>query len=159
MDPEILAFQEHQATAPRLSLAEEARTLVAGGAWGVLSTHSVKAVPGFPFGSVVEYVADEVGRPLLCFSTLSPHTGDVRADPRVSLTVMAAGFRGLADARVAVSGRIAAVPAADVPAAREAYLARHPNSGWVRGGGAASGLGAPRAACSPLGTVGAPSRL
>jgi hypothetical protein len=31
VDPEILAFQEHQASAPRLSLAEEARTLIANG--------------------------------------------------------------------------------------------------------------------------------
>jgi hypothetical protein len=30
-DPEILTFQQHQRSAPRLSLAEEARTLVAGG--------------------------------------------------------------------------------------------------------------------------------
>ena len=30
-DPEILAYREHQATAARISLAEEARTLVAYG--------------------------------------------------------------------------------------------------------------------------------
>ena len=30
-DPEILAYREHQATAARMSLAEEARTLVAYG--------------------------------------------------------------------------------------------------------------------------------
>ena len=28
-DPEILAYRDHQATAPRIGLAEEARTLVA----------------------------------------------------------------------------------------------------------------------------------
>ena len=30
-DPEILAYRDHQATAPRIGLAEEARTLVACG--------------------------------------------------------------------------------------------------------------------------------
>ena len=31
VDPEVLAYQQHQATAARMSLAEEARTLVAYG--------------------------------------------------------------------------------------------------------------------------------
>ena len=33
------------------------------------------------------------GRPVFSFSTLSPHTGDVQKDGRVSLTVLAEGFK------------------------------------------------------------------
>jgi putative heme iron utilization protein len=60
----------------------------------VLSTLSSKASEeGFPTGSVVEYVADDQGRPIFSFSTLSPHTGDVQKDGRCSLTVLAEGFK------------------------------------------------------------------
>lgn len=133
-DPEILAFQEHQASAPRLSLAEEARTLVANGKFGVLSTLAAGDPKGFPSGSVVEYAPDASGRMVFSFSALSPHTGDVRADGRCSFTVMAEGFRGLSDARVNVIGRMAALSEGDIAAAKELYLSRHPDSFWVEFG-------------------------
>lgn len=133
-DPEVAAFQESQAAAPRLSLAEEARTLVATGTFGVISTLASGEPRGFPSGSVVEYAPDAAGRPIFSFSSLSPHTGDVRADDRCSLTVMAQGFRGLADARVNLIGRLQPLPESEVAAAKELYLARHPQSFWVNFG-------------------------
>lgn len=135
-DPEIIAFQQHQSIAPRLSLAEEARTLIANGKFGVISTlASSPSTSGWPSGSVVEYVAAVAdGRPLFCFSSLSPHTGDVRKDGRCSFTVMAEGFRGLSDARVNVIGNITPVPEQDIAAAKRLYLARHPDSFWVEFG-------------------------
>lgn len=133
-DPEILAFQTHQATAPRPSLAEEARTLVSNGKFGVISTLSSKDPVGYPSGSVVEFAADASGRPVFSFSSLSPHTGDVRTDGRCSLTVMADGFRGLSDARVNIIGRISVLEDSEIAAAKELYLAKHPQSFWVEFG-------------------------
>lgn len=129
-DPEIVAFQEHQRTAPRLTLAEESRTLITNGSFGVLSTISA-GNDGYPFGSVVEYGIDADGCPVFAFSTLSPHTADVKKDGRCSLTVMADSFSGLADARVCITGDVMAVADAATAAVREAYLAKHPNSFWV----------------------------
>ena len=37
--------------------------------------------------------ADETGRPVFAFSSLSSHTPDLRADPRASLTVTARGYQ------------------------------------------------------------------
>jgi len=134
-DPDIIAFQQHQASAARLSLAEEARTLVAGGMFGVLSVLSAIEPKGYPSGSVAEYVADSTGRMIFSFSSLSPHTGDLLADGRCSFTVMAEGFTGLSDARVNVVGHVVPLSGAeDVTEAKELYLSRHPHSFWVEFG-------------------------
>jgi putative heme iron utilization protein len=133
-DPEIVAYQTHQASAPRPSLAEEARTLVNNGKFGVISTISSKDPAGFPSGSVVEYAADATGRPIFSFSSLSPHTGDVLTDGRCSLTVMADGFRGLSDARVNITGTISKITDSEVATAKELYLSKHPQSFWVEFG-------------------------
>jgi putative heme iron utilization protein len=131
-DPEVTAFQAAQAAAPRLSLAEEARTLVDAAGFGVLSTLAARGdEAGFPSGSAVEFAADAAGRPIFALSSLSPHTGDLRADARASLTVLAAGFGSVADARATLTGRVAFLAGAEAAAAREAYLARHPASFWV----------------------------
>jgi hypothetical protein len=55
-----------------------------------ISSHPSSA--DFPFGSVVEFAVDDAGQPLLATSTLSPHTADLQADGRCSVTVMAPGF-------------------------------------------------------------------
>lgn len=93
VDPEIKAFQEYQRTAARLSLADEVRTLVSLGRWGVLCTQGRQQLDGFPCGSVVEYALTETGLPVFAFSTLSPHTGDLQANTRASLVVTAPEFK------------------------------------------------------------------
>ena len=70
--------------------ARSARHLFAGTFHGVLSTHSVEH-PGYPFGSVVPYVPDRDGNPLMLLSHLSQHTRNLDADGRCSLTVMEPG--------------------------------------------------------------------
>ena len=62
---------------------------------------------------------------------MSGHTRDVLADGRASLTVTAPGFEGAADARVCLTGTVRRVPEARGAAARERYLARHPDAFWV----------------------------
>ncbi len=69
---------------------KEARALLVEGRAGVLSTHSAE-VPGYPFGSVTPYCLDRAGRPVLLISSIAQHTKNIVVDPRVSLTVLAAG--------------------------------------------------------------------
>ncbi len=60
---------------------------------GVLSTHS-KAMPGFPFGSVVPYCLDAEGYPLILISRIAQHTHNLGQDAKCSLLV---GERGAED--------------------------------------------------------------
>src|SRR5438309_925442 len=65
----------------------EARRLFLQQSFGVLSTISLD-VPGYPFGSVTPYCADEECRPVIYISYIAQHTKNILADPRVSLTVV-----------------------------------------------------------------------
>jgi putative heme iron utilization protein len=53
---------------------------------GALSTHS-KAMPGFPFGSVVPYCLDAEGYPLILISRIAQHTHNLKHDDKCSLLV------------------------------------------------------------------------
>ena len=64
-----------------------ARKLFLQESFGVLSTISVDA-PGYPFGSVTPYCADEQCRPIIYISYIAQHTRNIVADTRVSLTVV-----------------------------------------------------------------------
>ena len=65
-----------------------ARRLFLAESFGVLSTLSLD-VPGYPFGSITPYCADEAGKPIIYISEIAQHTKNIKADPRVSLTVVA----------------------------------------------------------------------
>ena len=80
-----------------------ARQVLAGTFHGLLSTHSLEHT-GYPFGSVVPYVLDQDGLPLLLLSHLSQHTKNLDADGRCGLMVVAAG-----DGDVQERGRLSAV--------------------------------------------------
>ena len=55
---------------------------------GILSVLSLdKGYEGFPAGSVVNYVADEDGKPVFYFSDLSAHTHALKKDSRASLLI------------------------------------------------------------------------
>jgi heme oxygenase (biliverdin-IX-beta and delta-forming) len=64
-----------------------ARRLFLQESFGILSTLSLD-VPGYPFGSIVPYCADGTGRPVIYISHIAQHTKNVKADPRVSLTIV-----------------------------------------------------------------------
>ena len=109
--------------------AEYARTLVTAQRRGHLATLTAD---GFPFGSVVSYVDDVCGRPVVCISSMAEHTINARRDQRASLLVAPAvpdGDDPLAAERVTLVGRL--VPygavAADV---RAQYLAAHPGAAF-----------------------------
>ena len=86
---------------------------------GVLSSHSAK-VPGYPYGSVLPYVADHAGRPVILISHLAEHTHNLQADARASFLVCESGPDVQASARATLVGD--AQRAAEPAAIRERYL-------------------------------------
>jgi putative heme iron utilization protein len=111
---------------PEPSLAERARTLVSIGRTGSLSTHSRKFA-GFPFGSVMPYAADDLGRLILFVSSMAMHTQNLHQDARASLLIAQPDSSGdpLGAARVTLLGTAAEAPAVEV---RDLYLSRHDNA-------------------------------
>lgn len=117
------------ASAPRLSPAEEARTLVA--ATNIAGLATVTA-DGDPWASLVTYGALDNGAPVLCLSHLAEHGRNLAGDPRASLVITQVDPPPdpLAAARVTLAGR-AERPAdpATLAAARTAHLAGVPAAG------------------------------
>jgi len=131
---EEASFEKHQSKAERLTFAQEGRTLLDIGTFGVISTMSARGKSrGFPNGSIVGYAArEDTGLPIFAFSTLSSHTHDIDADPRFSLTVTAPGFRGASDARVTITGTAYKVTDEEKKTdLKRHYKAKHPNAFWV----------------------------
>ena len=83
--------------------AAAARQVLASCFHAVLSTQSLELV-GYPFGSVVPYVLDQTGLPLLLLSPLSQHTKNLEADSRCGLMVVAEG-----EGDIQQRGRLSAV--------------------------------------------------
>lgn len=85
---------------------------------------------GFPYGSVVSYVDDDLGNPILLISEMAEHTVNARSEERASLLVVDTGADGdpLGQARLTLVGRLSVVEQpADV---RERYLERHPYASY-----------------------------
>jgi heme iron utilization protein len=136
---EPTAPRQHASSGPALpqlpepSHAERARTLISLASLGTLSTLSRKH-SSFPFGSLMPYALDLAGRPLFLISNMAMHTQNLKADPRCSLFVGQANADGdpLGAARATLIGVAETVPASDLTAVRETYLARHDKSRyWV----------------------------
>jgi heme iron utilization protein len=113
--------------------AQKARSLLHRRGFGVLATIS-KKMPGFPFASVTPFSVDEQGRALFLFSGLALHTKNLLEEPKASLLVFEpeAESDPLNSARMNVFGEVHPVPKQDLDAARELYLADHPDSEqWI----------------------------
>jgi putative heme iron utilization protein len=93
---------------------------------GSLSTQSQK-FPGFPFGSMMPYAADNFGRPIFFVSSMAMHTHNLRQDPRASLLITQPDVSGdpLGAARVTLLGEVNEAPADEV---RDLYLSRYENA-------------------------------
>jgi putative heme iron utilization protein len=111
---------------PEPTLAERARTLASIGLIGSLSTHSRK-FPGFPFGSMMPYATDALGRPIFFISSMAMHTQNLHQDPRASLLITQPDVSGdpLGAARLTLLGDVTEAPAAEV---KELYLSRYENA-------------------------------
>jgi putative heme iron utilization protein len=135
-----MRVMKHQRSAARLSMAEDARSLVAySTGYAVLSTLS-SAVDGYPAGSLVSFGTDEQGLPVFCFSSMSGHTKDLLAAEDVdttggkaALTITAKGFEGAADGRVTLIGDVKRCDGAEVEELklRETFKAKHPDAFWA----------------------------
>ena len=136
---QVPAPRQHASTGPAQpqlpepSHAERSRTLLSLVSVGMLSTVSRKH-PGFPFGSLMPFALDAVGRPIFLISNMAMHTQNLHSDGRCSLFVMQAAADGdpLGAARATLIGNAAMVPEEEKAMVREIYLARHENSRyWV----------------------------
>jgi putative heme iron utilization protein len=109
--------------------AELSRTLMSSKAFGSLATMSIEC-PGFPFGSLVGYAVDALGRPLLCLSSMAEHSRNMAADPRASLLVTEhdGGNNLLALARVTLVGEMSKIDGDERQACLDRYLAAHPSA-------------------------------
>ncbi|MBM7061640.1 HugZ family protein [Pseudomonas sp. UL073] len=108
---------------------KHARELLLKEYQGGLSTHS-KTMPGFPFGSVVPYCLDALGRPLILISRIAQHTHNLQKDAKCSLLV---GERGADDVQAA--GRLTLLAearqlteAGEIDAAAERYYRYFPQA-------------------------------
>ena len=115
------------------SFSEKARTLAYSARIGSLSTLSRKQA-GFPFGSVMPYGLDRLGRPIFLISTMAMHTQNLQADPRASLLIVQTDGDGdpLGASRVTLLGNVVTIPQPEIADARKLYLERYTNSRyWV----------------------------
>lgn len=104
--------------------AFEARRLIRGARSATLATQAA----GQPFASLVTpAVAPDLGV-LLLLSSLSEHTRQLQAEPRCALLFLgpAAEPNPQTMPRVTLTGLAAPVPAAEAPALKARFLARHP---------------------------------
>lgn len=109
----------------RRQAAIDARALVAAGSTAALGSMEQKSAT--PYVSLVTVAMRPDGAPILLLSTLALHTRNLAANPRASL-LFSADFGAadpLTNARVTLIGSLTAT---DDPAARAAYLARHPQA-------------------------------
>lgn len=108
--------------------AERARRLVRRCHAGVIATQS-HDMPGFPYASFVEFVADHQGRPVMLISALAEHTRNLHYQPRLSLAATGAGETNvLAAPRFTCVGEARLVPDGEIAACRARYLRYLPHA-------------------------------
>jgi putative heme iron utilization protein len=108
--------------------AEYARSLAATYIRGTLSTLDEE---GYPFGSVVLYVLDDRGQPVMLLSELAEHTKNIRRDGRASVLVSSTVMPGddpMALPRVTLVGSLAPVADEERAALQERFLEAHPSA-------------------------------
>jgi len=93
---------------------------------GALSTIS-KRLGGHPFGSVVPYLLDHQGWPVILISRLAEHTGNIEGDSRVSLLVSDPAGDIQAGARLTLVGNAARADGG-LEALRARYLNYFPDA-------------------------------
>ena len=107
------------------SAVSVARATLAAATTGALAT---LGADGAPFASLALIATDAPGDIVLLLSQLAVHTGNLAADPRASLLVVAPGGENgnaLAGARLTLSGGVDRAVDADGQAR---FLARHPEA-------------------------------
>ena len=115
-------------SAPEPTPVAACRALAARARFASLATVA-RDPRGWPFATLVAVAFDARGRPLLLLSKLAEHTKNLQADPKASLLVSdAEAGDPLAAGRMTLVGEAALVAADERTAAREAFLATHPDA-------------------------------
>ena len=83
--------------------AELSRTLVASSGTATLSTLTAN---GYPYGSIVSFIHDELGNPVILISDLAEHTINARQNERASMLISEPSGEGdpLGKARLTLIG-------------------------------------------------------
>jgi hypothetical protein len=116
---------------PAFNAVSAAKKLLREGRSGALA--SLMPGSGDPYCSLVNVATDTAGAPLMLLSTLALHTKNILADGRVSLMLdERKDGDPLEGARVMLMG---SCTKSDDPAARAAYLRRHPEAEMFAGFG------------------------
>lgn len=110
-----------------LSPGQQARRLLRRYHYGVLSTLS-QAMPGYPYGSFVDYVTDHQGRPVILISAIAEHTHNIHHTPHVSLAVHDPGNQSEGRPRMALMGEAKLLGPDDGHHIRERYLRLFPEA-------------------------------
>jgi len=108
--------------------AELARTLVHSGGRATISTLTAD---GYPYGSMVSYVVDDDGNPVILISEMAEHTVNSRGDARASMLVASDPVEGadpLSSARLTLIGDMELLE--DPGELRDRYLAVHDYAGY-----------------------------
>lgn len=113
----------------RTEEAEGARRILAEAETGMLGTLDPA---GHPFVTLVAVAPGPDGAPVMLLSGLAAHTRHLARDPRASLLLLSREVRAdpLAGARLTLVGTVREDAG---PAAREAFLARHPEAAGYAG--------------------------
>ena len=105
---------------------ETIMSLLHGMTHGVMATHSTQ-LPGYPFATILPFMADERHHPIFLISRLAEHTKNLLADRRSSFLVSSPdGKNVLTAARLTIVGDVVPIDAAPDLLAR--YLRYHPDA-------------------------------
>ncbi len=124
--PTPLAPLEDIGDQPRLSAADQARTIVANDDVCVLASLTAD---GDPWASVVQYAVLDDGSPVMSLSKLALHGRNLAGDPRASIALAGPVPTGhdIGDSgRVTLAGRVAEPEGEEREAAKAAYFAAVP---------------------------------
>ena len=107
--------------------AELSRTLVASSITASLSTLTES---GYPYGSIVSYIPNDNGDPVILVSDLAEHTINARTDSKASMLIAEAADGGdpLGKSRLTLVGRLSIIK--NPESIRERYLQRHKHASF-----------------------------
>lgn len=75
----------------------------------------------YPFGTLVDFVCDGSGFPVIRLSSLAVPTRNVLENPQCSIVVQMPGWSGLTNARVTIFGDVYQLPAEMEPVAKQVH--------------------------------------
>ncbi|GJQ10528.1 hypothetical protein GpartN1_g2319.t1 [Galdieria partita] len=118
---------EESRTKLRLSFGEQARTVVQVCKTGTLCTSSVEH-DDTPFGSHVDYILDDFGRPIVLLAQNAAHMRNLRKSQKCSLFCQPIASSGQSGCRATLVGFMVKLPLDQVSEVMEAYIDTHPHA-------------------------------